>query len=320
MRTHDFATAEDLLRRAGFKLNNDGEVQSYVNLLRASVGDNPHHWRYVMAAFTETRPRAACEAGAYPLKLGRILLGALCLKLGYGAFYDHLMPIGPVNGDMEFFEKAADPGFYTDIYPDENTADYAALFIQGFYNLIADTGHLITPAHMCCFWLALELAEKLAPLPGIRRAVIDTNLWRLRSQNRQIIKTANAALADLFPAAPFRVFQQDYEADGVLAVNATAYHDFDSAVTDFVLDCRLDTDKENLTTDVALALFCRRNKDRFVDAFKRWPWVGELQFALEPAHKWFIRCQVTGLKAGDTEALAAAVIDEVKLVLPQLPL
>lgn len=318
MRTKDFDTAKDLLLKAGFKLTAHADAKPYFNLLRASVGENPHHWRYIMAAFEEAKTLSACEAGAYPVRMNQVLLGSLCLKLGYGKLYDFITQNGLTAEDVDFFENASDPAFYTDIYNDGLTADYAALFMQGFYNLIADTGHVITPAHMQSFLLAMDLSGKLAPLPGIRRAAIDDAYWHLRRQNRTIIKTANAALQEMFPAYPFRVFQQDYGEDGVLAVNATAYRDFDTVATDFVLDCRLETDLERLTTNVALVLFCRRDKFRFVQVFRNWPQAGELGFALEPEHKWFIRGRVLGVNANDTTALTVALADEVKQVLPKL--
>lgn len=328
MHNKDFETVAALLRELDFDIAGDDGVcrNAALNLIRSTTGTN--------AAALQTLRKAFAAAGLTTLdamhgqsasRVRQIALGTVCLKLAFGGLCAYLRNNPAFVEVTGIFEELADPDYYNpavcaQMGANDQTGPRMALFMQGFYNFIADTGHVVTPGHMAVFNDMLAAADRITDVCVSAETLAVPGRWQMRRQNRQIIKRANAGLLTLCPAYPFRVFQQDYDEAGELAVNATAYHDFDGSLGDFVLDCRLESDAATDTLGVTLVLFCRRDKDRFADVFNSLGFAPALGFAFEPEHKWFVRREFTGISLNDAETAAGAITDSAACLIRQLPL
>lgn len=291
-----------------------GDTGSGVNLMRSATGCGA----LAVRAVGQTLNGVNIKNVNLPLHRARqIALGAVCLRLGFKDLYNHICGHAALLDCVDFFESLSDPDYYAaqnlaHVAP----AESAALFMQGFYNLVANTGHVITPEHMRALKAVLPLvgdAEDIAAVDG--DAIAPPQFWRLRLQNRRVIKQACALLAQDFHARPFRVFQQDYDGEGVLAVNATAYRDFDAPACRFVLDCRLETDMATQTASVTSVLFSRDDRPRFVETFGGNDMLAGRGFVFKPNTPngpCWLKQRAEIFAAEDAKGLVWAVADEIK--------
>lgn len=299
----------------------------YINLFRASIGCEPTALNQFARCWRDLHAAAAQKGlydEPYAFKARQILLGVLCLRWAYAGFCDYLHH-NRQYFNPDFFETFVDLDNYaavTGARGAENL-DYERLtvFMQGFYNLIADTGHIITTVHIKLLTQMFDLAQNCEDSIIQRQKVAELPRY-FRGRNRNIAKKARARLLELFPACVFRIFQQDYDAGGVLACNATLYHDFSLPGYGFVLDCRLETDLVTQTADVTVVLFSRADKARFGKDFGQNGFLAPLGFVFyadTPNGPCWLRRQAVGLNAHNADKLIDALVTEIAAVLRALP-
>lgn len=300
---------------------NGADARPYMNLLRSAVGDDPavlgcmaQCW-HVLNAAAEAKQ---LYQGVSALRAKQILFGLLCLRWMSADFWVDLLDNRQLLNN-DFFEKYADPDVFGSDYNSDETENLS-LFMQGFYNLIADTGHVITAQHMELMRQMLDViaADDACIVKQQAAAKLPRYYRRL---NRQAVKQANAQLKALFPNCLLRVFQQDYDERGIVAYNTTLYHDFVAPDYDFVLDCRLETDLATQTSEIALVFFSRKSKARFASSFGEKTFLSAMDFAYyadTPNGPCWIRRKAAGLNAGNFNVLADAVVSEVRAVMSHL--